>query len=352
MKNTGGKLEAFINNVWYGDSHTYIVLLPLTALFALLAALRRYLYRQGILGSKKIPVPVVVIGNIAVGGAGKTPVTLWLAGFLKDKGLNPAIISRGYGGRKTSSSVLVTAESDPALVGDEPVLLARRSGCPVFVDADRVRAALSAVRNGADVILADDGLQHYRLRRDIEIVVVDGSRGFGNGHLLPAGPLREPMSRLDTVDRILLQQVSGSEKGRDNSAAFAERTTRFSLAGQTLKRIGDGQTRVLSELSGKSVHAVAGIANPNRFFEFLEQHDIEVLRHPKPDHARLSDADIRFDDDLDVIVTEKDAVKCANLSHGRLWYLPVTVTFGNDEDMQWIDALRAKLRASVSQEPA
>jgi tetraacyldisaccharide 4'-kinase len=351
MNNTGGKLEAFINNVWYGESHAYIVLLPLTALFSVLAALRRYLYRQGVLGSNMIPVPVVVIGNIAVGGAGKTPVTLWLARFLKEKGLNPAIISRGYGGRKMASSVLVTAESDPVLVGDEPVLLARRSDCPVFVDANRVRAALSAARNGADVILSDDGLQHYRLRRNIEIAVVDGSRGFGNGHLLPAGPLREPVSRLDTVDRILLQQVGGSDKGHDSSAALGGRTTRFSLAGQMLKRIDDGQSRALSEFSGKSVHAVAGIANPTRFFEFLEEHDIEVHRHPKPDHARLSGVDIRFDDDLDVIVTEKDAVKCSKVSHERLWYLPVTVSFGNDEDMRWIDALHAKLRASVSQEP-
>jgi tetraacyldisaccharide 4'-kinase len=207
MSDTGGKLEAFINNIWYGKSHAYVILLPLTAVFALVAALRRYLYKQGILSSRKISVPVIVIGNIAVGGAGKTPVTLWLAEFLKEKGMDPAIISRGYGGKATSSTILVTGDSDPVLVGDEPVLLARRSGCAVFVDADRVQGAAAAVHNGADVILSDDGLQHYRLQRDMEIAVIDGSRGFGNGHLLPAGPLREPQCRLDTVDHIMVQEV-------------------------------------------------------------------------------------------------------------------------------------------------
>jgi tetraacyldisaccharide 4'-kinase len=350
MSDTGGKLEQFINKVWYGKSWFFIPLLPLTVVFALVAALRRLLYRRGILASSKISVPVIVVGNIAVGGAGKTPVTLWLANLFKSKGMNPAIISRGYGGKAASQPVHVTADSDAAEVGDEPVLLARRSGCPVYVDADRVRGAKSAVSNGADVILSDDGLQHYRMQRDIEIAVVDGSRGFGNGFLLPAGPLREPVSRLDKADRILIQVAKDGSGLQVDTSKFADKMSCFSLAGELLRRVSDARTREISDLKGKSVHAVAGIANPDRFFEQLECYGIQVHRHPKPDHARLSEADVSFDDDLDVIVTEKDAVKCKSFAHERLWYLPVSVSFENSEDLQWFDALHDKLRSSRTQD--
>lgn len=342
MNDRVGKREALINEVWYGESFAFVVLLPFTAVFAVAAAIRRFLYRQNILRSHKIPVPVVVVGNIAVGGAGKTPITLWLVDVFKSKGKNPAIISRGYGGKQMSSTILVTADSDPGLVGDEPVLLARRSGCPVFVDPNRVNAALSAVHAGADIIISDDGLQHYRLQRDVEIAVVDGARGFGNGHLLPAGPLREPVSRLDSVDRILIQ----NGKVEFRSGLPGEKTSCFTLAGVKLRRVNEEKTIALSQLSGQSVHAVAGIANPLRFFEYLERHGINVIRHPMPDHARLSAASVTFDDDLAVVVTEKDAVKCNNIAHERLWYLPVDVAFDDGQDMRWIEALHAKLQAS------
>lgn len=351
MSKEHGGLEAFFNNVWYGKSFWFVVFLPLTIVFALIASLRRVLYRNGILSSENVTVPVVVVGNIAVGGAGKTPVTLWLAQYLKSKGMNPAIISRGYGGEATSSTVIVNEQSDPALVGDEPVLLARRSGCPVFVDADRVRGATNAIENGFDVILSDDGLQHYRLQRDIEIAVVDGSRGFGNGWLLPAGPLRELVSRLATVDRVLVQQGKADDS-RLADETFSDRVTNFSLVGETLLKVTDGRLLQLSELAGKSVHAVAGIAHPERFFKYLEQQGIKVLRHPLRDHARLSDTDVHFDDDLDVVVTEKDAVKCTAFAHDRLWYLPVDVVFEKGADMQWLGALHDKLQLSVTQEPA
>jgi tetraacyldisaccharide 4'-kinase len=285
---------------------------------------------------------VIVIGNIAVGGAGKTPITLWLAEKLKSSGRSPAIISRGYGGRESSSTILVTGDSDPELVGDEPVLLARRSGCPVFVDPNRVRAAASAVHAGADLILSDDGLQHYRLRRNIEIAIVDGDRGFGNGHLLPAGPLREPVSRLGTVDHVLVQ--NGNDEFRD-----VPDTINFTLAGDQLRRVSDDSTRRVSEYAGKSVHAVAAIANPSRFFDYLEQHGINVLRHPLPDHASLSAENVTFSDDLDVIVTEKDAVKCREFAHERLWYLPVDVVFESGQEAEWLDTLHAKLQASDTQ---
>lgn len=350
MSETGGNLEQFINKVWYGKSWFSIVLLPLTVVFAFVAALRRLLYRRGVLASSRIPVPVIVVGNITVGGAGKTPATLWLANLLMSKGMHPAIISRGYGSKAVSQPVHVTADSDADQVGDEPVLLARRSGCPVFVDADRVRAANCAVSNGADVILSDDGLQHYRLQRDIEIAVVDGARGFGNGFLLPAGPLREPVSRLDSVDRILVQVAKDECGVQVDKRIPADKASRFSLAGELLRRVSDARTRDISELKGKSAHAVAGIANPDRFFEQLECYGIQLHRHPKPDHARLSEADVSFDDDLDVIVTEKDAVKCKSFAHERLWYLPVSMSFENSEDLRWFDALHDKLHSCRTQD--
>jgi len=341
-----------LNRIWYGGSVAYLILLPFAGLFALLAAARRYLYKKGFLRRYRMPVPVVVVGNITAGGAGKTPVTVWLAEVLKNEGMNPAIISRGYGGKVTGEVLQVTAGSDPVLVGDEPVLLARRTGCPVFVNANRVESATEAVGQGADVIISDDGLQHYRLRRDAEIAVVDGSRGIGNGYLLPAGPLRESERRLMSVDRVLVQRAVGDTGARYGNRILDIRTSRFSLAGEILHKIADETTTELKTFDGQSVHAVAGIANPERFFRQLERRGMNVIRHPLPDHARISADDVNFSDELAVIVTEKDAVKCTAFAHERLWYLPVHVVFDIDQNTHWVSALHAKLQASHSPEPA
>ncbi|MGH8166550.1 MAG: tetraacyldisaccharide 4'-kinase, partial [Woeseiaceae bacterium] len=193
------------DRIWYERSSWYLPLLPLSWVFAFVTAARRLLYRAGILGSTNVGKPVVVVGNIVSGGTGKTPVTMWLAARLAENGFRPAIVSRGYGGAVGDAPLEVTADSDAGVVGDEPLLMAARGICPVVVHPDRVAAARLAVDLGCDVIIADDGLQHYRLKRQFEIVVVDGERGFGNGHLLPAGPLREPLSRLGSVDHIMLQ---------------------------------------------------------------------------------------------------------------------------------------------------
>ena len=352
MSGMGNTVASMLNRIWYGGSVAYLFLLPLSGLFALLAAARRYLYQKRILRSYRMPVPVVVIGNITAGGAGKTPVTVWLAEVLKDRGMNPAIVSRGYGGKVGDAVLPVTAESDPGVVGDEPVLLARRTGCPVLVNANRVESARLAIEQGADVIISDDGLQHYRLRRDAEIAVVDGSRGLGNGHLFPAGPLRESERRLSTVDRVLVQRAVGDGRTRYGNRIFDFRTSRFSLAGATLHKVADETTTELRQFVGQSVHAVAGIANPERFFLQLERHGINVLRHPLPDHARISADDVSFDDELAVIITEKDAVKCAGIAHERLWYLPVHVVFDVDQKTQWVTALHTRLLAAYSQDPA
>ena len=198
-------MQKFIQNAWRRkDAFFYIILVPLSWLFALITALRRKLYQFGILKSTALPVPVIIIGNINVGGSGKTPAVIWLANQLKQQGYKPAVISRGYGGNATQATS-VTPASLPSIVGDEPVLIASRCGCPVWVGANRVDAAteLLKARPDCNLIISDDGLQHYRLKRDFEIAVVDAETGKNNARLLPAGPLREPLSRLDKVDAIV-----------------------------------------------------------------------------------------------------------------------------------------------------
>lgn len=337
------KLQDVAHIVWYGDSRAYIALLPLSWLFAGLASLRRFLYRRGVLKSYRMPVPVIVVGNITAGGSGKTPVTLWLAIWLKRVGKKPAIVSRGYGGQGSAVTESVTADSDPAIVGDEPVLLASRSGCPVYVDTNRVFAAQAAVAGGADIIICDDGLQHYRLQRDAEIAVIDGMRGIGNGHLLPAGPLRESEGRLDSVDRIMIQCEADESQPRYGNRAIDRRTTRFVLGGDRVRHLKTGSTRPLTEMKSHRVHAVAAIGNPERFFRYLEHYGLYVQRHPLADHAAISADDLQFDDDLPVIITEKDEVKCRRIASDKVWSLPVSLHLLGDESTRWLNALNTRL---------
>ncbi len=317
-------IDSWLQNVWYGESPLRFALLPLSWLYAAVTALRRRLYATGIIGSQQLPVPVVVIGNITVGGTGKTPLTLWLAERLTERSYSPAIVSRGYGGKAGPLPLEVTAESDPAVVGDEAVLMAGRSTCPVVVHPDRAAAARRAIELGADIIVSDDGLQHYRLRRDFEIAVVDADRVYGNRRLLPAGPLREPLSRLDSIDQVLVQCES------DDTPHLAHRASdsppkNFRLDISAVCRLDNSDIRSSSSFSGRQVHALAGIGNPERFFRMLEANNIRVIRHPLPDHARITQEDLDFDDDFDVVMTEKDAVKCRWLDTTKCWYVPVDV---------------------------
>ena len=256
------------------------VLAPLSLLFGVVVFVRRALYRLRLLPVTRIGIPVIVVGNINAGGSGKTPLVLWIAKFLEAAGWRPGIVSRGYGGRIAAHGeppVEVSIASDPAAVGDEPLLLARRSGCPVWVGADRVAAcrALRTQHPECNVLVLDDGLQHYRLGRDIEIAVVD-ARGFGNGYLFPAGPLREPVSRLAAVDAVV-------SNGAANGKGYAMRTV-----GRRLVMLTDASRVVdAAELGSKRVHAVAGIGDPARFFRHLEALGLEVVPHPFPDHHAL-----------------------------------------------------------------
>jgi tetraacyldisaccharide 4'-kinase len=273
---------------------------------------RRLLYALRLLRSVRAGIPVVVIGNLTVGGSGKTPLAIHVAETLMAKGWSPAIVSRGYGGTARAPRA-VSLASDPAQVGDEPVLMARRSGCPVWVGADRaaVVAALRQEHPDCDIVILDDGLQHYRLRRDLEIAVVD-ARGFGNGFMLPAGPLREPRTRLWTVDAVVVH-------GTDKVKGFTMR-----LEGDELHRATDArERRKASAFAGERVHAVAGIGDPDRFFRQLAHFGVKVVPHPFPDHHPFGAADLEFGDEAPVLMTEKDAVKCKRYAKPRHWVLPV-----------------------------
>jgi tetraacyldisaccharide 4'-kinase len=297
------------------------LLLPLAFLFRLLSVLRRLAYRRGWLASVRLPVPVVVIGNIVAGGAGKTPLSLWLAQRLRAAGRRPGIVSRGYG--RTTEGVMavkVGAGGTAAdMVGDEPLLLAQRSGCPVFVGADRAAAAqaLLAAHPDCDLILCDDGLQHYRLARDIELAVLD-RRGLMNGWLLPAGPLREPPSRLREVDAVVLNELAQTPIAIAHVSRFAMR-----LEGAHFYRLDAPTTRcTVDELFGRRLHAVAGIGEPQRFFDHLTGLGLSCIPHAFPDHHRYTAADLDFAGDA-ILTTEKDALKCAGLSALPIWVLPV-----------------------------
>ncbi len=273
---------------------------------------RRALYALHILKSARAGIPVVAIGNLTVGGSGKTPLAIHVAELLKAKGWSPAIVSRGYGGT-VQGPRSVSLASDPAEVGDEPVLMARRSGCPVWVGPDRAAVALRlrGEHPDCDVILLDDGLQHYALRRDIEIVVVD-ARAFGNGFMLPAGPLREPRTRLWTADAVIAH-------GTDAVKGYA-----MHLEGNELHRATDArERRPLGAFAGQRAHAVAGIGDPNRFFLQLAKAGIKVVPHPFPDHHPFREEDLEFGDQAPVLMTEKDAVKCKRYAKPQHWILPV-----------------------------
>ncbi|MGB5739316.1 MAG: tetraacyldisaccharide 4'-kinase [Woeseia sp.] len=327
--------------LWYSGSSWHLLLAPCSALFALVTTIRRWLYRRGVLRSTRVSVPVIVVGNISVGGTGKTPVTIWLAEQLKRRGLRPGVVSRGYGGVVGKQPVQANANSEPAIVGDEPLLIARRSKVPVVVHPNRVAAAQELIKIGVDVIIADDGLQHYRLQRDYEIAVIDAARGLGNGWLLPAGPLREPKSRLQSVDRILLHQASMSPQHPAGTEFFAERSSSFHLVNHEVVRLDASETASFDAFRGKTVHAVAAIGNPERFFAALEQRGLTLIRHPFPDHAQLSARDLAYDDQFEIIMTEKDAVKCREFANARQWYVPVDVAMHDDS---WLDGLEQKIR--------
>lgn len=306
-------MQRFVQALWYGNPYRAWPLLPFSWLFRGIVALRRSLYRYGWLRVTTLPVPVIIVGNISVGGTGKTPLLIYLAQLLQKEGWRPGIISRGYGGRSQHWPQHVDENSDPALVGDEAVLIAAQSGCPTAVGPIRADAARLLLKNDAcDVLLSDDGLQHYALARTIEIAVVDGQRRFGNGYCLPAGPLREPVSRLRSVDLLIC-----------NGTAQQTGEYTMQVAGDTAVNLLTGEHRPLSAFAGQTCHALAGIGNPQRFFRLLQNAGIICETHVFPDHHAYQSDDLDFRDNKPLLMTEKDAVKCRSFAHESDWYVPV-----------------------------
>ena len=310
---------SWLQGVWYG-SKAPLWLKPLSALFGALSSVRRFGYAQGWFASVKLGHPVVVVGNITVGGTGKTPLVIWLCDALAQRGLKPGVVSRGYGGQ-VQGARLVQPHDEAALVGDEPLLMARRLNVPVAVGRDRPRAAQLLLDAGCRVVVSDDGLQHFALRRDCEIVVIDAARQLGNGALLPAGPLREPAARLRSVNAV----VSNGESPALLDLAVPQFSMR--LTGQSARSLAGLEARPLASFSGTPVHAVAGIGHPERFFAWLRLQGLEIIAHALPDHAVIRCEDIEFADNLPVLMTEKDAVKCGRFAGPRHWSVPVEAAF-------------------------
>ena len=301
--------------------------MPLTFLYCVVSDLRRWLYAHGYIHVHQLSVPVIVVGNVTIGGTGKTPFAAWLCAQLLAVGMRPGIVLRGYGGRNRHV-LRVVPSTDPQLAGDEAVLLARRTGVPVIACPDRARGAQALVWEGCDVVIADDGLQHYRLGRVIEIGILDGQRRFGNGYCLPSGPLRERQARWESLDFRVTQ------------GAAAPGEWKMGLEGGIACAVGRKET-VPAKTLGR-VHAVAGIGNPGRFFAYLEELGLEVVAHAFADHHNYVPEDLVFDSQDPIVMTEKDAVKCEHFARPGLWYVPVTAAVDQDLARRIVARLTAK----------
>lgn len=318
-------LKAWLEQRWYSAEPPPLWLRPLASLYGGMAADRRRAQLISADEGRRLPVPVIVVGNLAVGGTGKTPFVMWLVERLRAWGWHPGVVSRGYGGRARQYPLRVTPLTTPAECGDEPALIARRLRCPVVVDPDRRAAARGLLSWAtADIIIADDGLQHYALPRDLEICIVDGVRGLGNGALLPAGPLREPVERLREVDLVVVN--GGTWTGE------AQQLVRMQLVADRAVLAAGGASRPLRDFAGQTVHAVAGIGHPQRFFDELKTHGIDVVPHPFADHHPFSAEDFAPLIGKTVMMTEKDAVKCSAFADGDHWAVPTTAALSAEHE--------------------
>jgi tetraacyldisaccharide 4'-kinase len=321
---------------WRKRSALFFLLYPFSMLYGLIVFLRRLLFKLNLKKTSYFKTPIIIVGNITVGGSGKTPVVIWLAKFLKTQGLKVGIVSRGYGGCATTWPQAVKANSQPRQVGDEAVLITRQTNCPMVVAPDRVKAVNQLLSdNSCDVVISDDGLQHYALGRAMEIAVIDDSFLLGNGALLPAGPLRESASRLTSVDCIVYNSQHGSEMSYDNVNTYLKKRYRLSTLpmfiavhrkpGEIYQLINSNAKLDVAQIK-RPVHAVSGIANPIRFLKSLRSLGLYVIQHIYKDHHWFEKKEIDFDKNDIIIMTEKDAVKCEAFADRRHWCLPLQVT--------------------------
>ncbi|ETS29932.1 tetraacyldisaccharide 4'-kinase [Photorhabdus temperata] len=326
-----------IERIWSGRSWLYLLLLPFSALYGLISGLRRLSYKAGLSQSWKAPVPIVVVGNLTVGGNGKTPVVIWLVEQLQKKGYRVGVVSRGYGGKAENYPLLVTDKITTAQAGDEPVLIHRRTGAPVAVAPKRVEAVKALLADTSlDIIVTDDGLQHYALQRDFEIAVIDGVRRFGNGWWLPAGPMRELSGRLNKVNAVI------TNGGTPESGELS-----MTLAGRLAVNMVSGEKRAVHLIP----HAVAmaGIGHPPRFFATLQQLGADVQKeYAFADHQMYTEEQLSHlaDTNQNLLMTEKDAVKCFKFARPNWWYLPVDAQLPQEKGQAMLNEIDSLLEAN------
>jgi tetraacyldisaccharide 4'-kinase len=331
-------ISEFVTKSWYQGAFWLYLLWPLYLIYSVVTLLRKYLYKSGIFKSYRAKVPVVVVGNITLGGTGKSPLVAYLVDSLKEMGFKPGVVSRGYGATISSGDVReVNTNSLVSEVGDEPLMLKQRVGCPIFVSPTRALAVQALEKKGCDIVITDDGLQHYALDREIEICVFDGERKWGNGHLLPMGPMREPLNRIKATDFVVMNGADWMGPEQPKNAAF-----RMDLKAGKLRSLVGEQTLSLSELKGKEVDAIAGIGNPERFFNTLVIQGLLVESHRFSDHHTYTQSDVSFECDRPLIMTEKDAVKCQAFNLQEAWYLPVSAKLSGDLAAQIVTTLKLK----------
>lgn len=322
-------MTQWLINSWYKPHPIRWLLSPLSALYRTIIWLRRHCYSIGIFKQQRLVVPVIIVGNVSVGGTGKTPFVIWLAKQLQQAGFRPGIISRGYGGHTDKYPQRVESSSNPAIVGDEPIIIHRHTQCPMAVAPDRFSAGKMLLQQSdCNIIIADDGLQHYALARDIEIVIVDGDRLFGNKYCLPAGPLREPLSRLEQVDFIV-------HNGGKSSAQFQMNLSQI----PAINLLEPTIHKNITDFVDQPVHAVAGIGNPDRFFKQLIKQGLNIIPHPFNDHHIFQSNDISFNDSNPILMTEKDAVKCQHFVNKNMWAVPIEATISGKLDQQLLQTI-------------
>lgn len=335
--NVRADFEHHLAGIWYGNEPVPVWLKGLVPLYHLASRIDKHWQTK-----KKCAdldgACIIVVGNITAGGSGKTPLVIRLCQIFTQAGLAPGVISRGYG-RKVRGLRLVSPASSPDVVGDEPLLISRRTGVPVVVATNRCEAARALLKQKVNVIVSDDGLQHHRLPRRMEICVIDGHRGLGNGRLIPAGPLRELPQRLSSVDHVIINGEADWLPGDINAHSM-------SLAPGLLQSMVDGEAWRLSQFAGCTVSAVAGIGNPDRFFSLLQHTGIKVIEYAFPDHHAYSTADFAaMDKNLPIMMTEKDAVKCSGLGLKNAWFLTVDAVLPH----QWEQSLLQQVIKEVEQ---